>query len=82
MACIIDMSLVGTSTENKPMTFQDFKTFNKSGPDLENQLAAVEEYQDVAAKAAMRPRTPLANIFSRVSVLSFLPIFGTIKCQS
>ncbi len=76
MACIIDMSLV--EFDNKPPTFQDFKTFNKSGPDIENQLAVVEEYQEAAAEVAKRPQapiSPLVNILSKVNVFSFLPIF-------
>jgi hypothetical protein len=79
MACIIDMS--SAEFENKRPTYQDFKTFNKSGPDIENQLAVVKEYQEAAEEAAKLPRTPLSplvNIFSRVSVFSFLPIFGVM----
>jgi hypothetical protein len=71
MACIIDIGLI----ENQQPTFQDFKTFNKSGPDIENQLAAVEEYQEAVTKS---PRSPLVTIFSRVNVFSFLPIFGAM----
>jgi hypothetical protein len=73
MACIIDMSLI----ENQQPTLQDFKRFNKSGPDLENQLAVIEEYQE-ATRRPLMPLAPLAKIFSRVSVLSFLPIFGSM----
>jgi hypothetical protein len=72
MTCIIDMSLVEANFNNTQPTFQDFKTFNKSGPDIENQLAVVKEYQEAVSQ---RPRIAM---FSRVSVLSFLPIFGTL----
>lgn len=74
MACIIDMSY--SDFENQQPTLQDFKRFNKGGPDLENQLEAIEEYQK-ARESFPRPRTPL-SLFSRVNVLSFLPIFGVL----
>jgi hypothetical protein len=74
MACIIDIALI----ENQQPTFQDFKTFNKSGPDIENQLAAVEEYQEAVTKSPRTPLSPLVTIFSRVNVFSFLPIFGAM----
>jgi hypothetical protein len=73
MDCIIDMSFI----ENSQPTLQDFKRFNKSGPDLENQLAAVEEYHE-ANQNKISPLIPLAKLFSRISVLSFLPIFGSM----
>jgi hypothetical protein len=73
MSCVIDMSLV--ELDKKRPTLQEFKTFNKSGPDIENQLAVIEEYQE-AMTNARRPLTPLISVFSRLNVQSFLPIFG------
>jgi hypothetical protein len=75
MACIIDMSL--SLNEHRQPTFQDFKRFNKSGPDLENQLAVIEEYHE-ATRRPLAPLAPLAKLLSRVGVLSFLPIFGSM----
>jgi hypothetical protein len=72
MDCIIDMSII--ETLSKKPTLDDFKTFNKGGPDIENQLEIVEEYKDLTQQS----RSPLASVFSRVNVFSFLPIFGTV----
>lgn len=79
MACIIDMSYSDFENQQPTLqepTLQDFKRFNKGGPDLENQLEAIEEYQK-ARESFPRPRTPL-SLFSRVNVFSFLPIFGVL----
>jgi hypothetical protein len=73
MACIIDMSTVDVWPETKQPTLDDFKTFNKGGPDIENQLEIVDEYKAIS----QQPRSPL-NLFSRINVFSFLPIFGAI----
>ncbi len=73
MACIIDMSIIEIFPEIKQPTFDDFKAFNKGGPDIENQLDVVEEYH----KAVPQPRSPL-NLLSRINVFSFLPIFGVM----
>jgi hypothetical protein len=73
MACIIDMSILETFPETKQPTLDDFKAFNKGGPDIENQLDGVEEYH----KAVPQPRSPL-NLLSCINVFSFLPIFGVM----
>jgi hypothetical protein len=77
MACIIDMSVIETWPENisTQPTINEFKIFNKSGPDIENQLEIVEEYHKAIAE---KPRSPLASVLSRVNVFSFLPIFGVL----
>jgi hypothetical protein len=72
MECIIDMTFL----EEKP-TLQDFKIFNRGGPDIENQLAAVKEYQDATQSTSPRPPlSPIIEIFSRINVFSFLPILS------
>ena len=79
MACIIDMSLADNDIKEQQPTLQDFTRFNKGGPDIENQLAVIEEYQK-AKDSFHPPRTPLSplSLFSRVNVFSFLPIFGNM----
>jgi hypothetical protein len=74
MDCIIDMSDI-IEHQNKLPTLEDFKTYNKSGPDVENQLEALDEYHQVIANAK---RPPIVKMFFRVNVLSFLPLFGTM----
>jgi hypothetical protein len=71
------MSFVDTWPENisTQPTIDEFKIFNKSGPDIENQLEIVEEYNKAISE---KPRSPLASVLSRVNVFSFLPVFGVM----